>query len=506
MSADGTSSARKPDVPVTAAGQGADASATAGAKGQHDATAREPATGILRRDHADAILAGTPGRPRHAADGSATPEHQQAGKAGQAPPDHGEPGKDASTTAGAKRQDGTHPREPATGILRGDHADAILAGTPGHPREAPTTSTAPDHQHAAKPGQAPPDHGEPPNGADTETRAKGKDGPGPVGAAGYCPDGEPGTTSANGTDASERQRASPVASDLQTAEQPVGRRASLPAIVENSAPNQDGRKGGGEPGGDGSVPAEPQMGQPDVGNRGPDDASMADGQPDQSRDDLAPADAGGPTDDAGQPPVASDDPPPPQGPAPEAASDARDQVIQARDATIASRDATIAQRDRTIDGLREASEGKDRQIAELQQALADRNDLAGEQRQELSARDAENEKLKSENADLKMEIWRLEDEPKRPEAQHVPGIAHRDIPPSQEAERQAKPEQRRWQRMPSDTTATAVVGYTGVAAAIATAANYINGVEAGITTAVAAAIGATIGVVNERRKKGKNDS
>jgi chromosome segregation ATPase len=247
------------------------------------------------------------------------------------------------------------------------------------------------------------------------------------------------------------------------------------------------------------------MGQ-DTNNGGPDGASTADGQPDQPRSGPAPAVADGALDDAGQPPVASDDPPSPQGPAPKAANGARDQVIQARDATIANRDATIAQRDRTIDELREASEAKDREIAELQQALADRSGQADEQRQEISARDSENEKLKCENADLKMEIWRLEDQQKQPEAQPASGLANRELPPSQEAEEQPESERRWRQRLPSDTTATAVVGYTGVAAAIATAANYMNGVEAGITTAVAAAIGATIGVVNERRKKGKNDS
>jgi hypothetical protein len=220
---------------------------------------------------------------------------------------------------------------------------------------------------------------------------------------------------------------------------------------------------------------------------------------------MAPADvAGTRLKNIGRPPDAGDDPPQLPGTDRGAANDSRDLIIQARDTTIANRDATIAQRDMTIEELREAAEAKDRQIAELNQVLSGRNDLIEEQRQDLSAKDSENENLKSENAGLKIEIWQLEDQREQPEAQPASRIANRDIPPSQEAERQPKPERTWWQRLPSDTTTTAVVGYTGVATAIATAAQYMSGVEAGITAAVAGAIAATIGVVNERRKKGKN--
>src|SRR5258708_1368031 len=114
MSADKVTSVQKPDVPVTAAGQGKDASTAAGQradagaagpKGQDNAAARQPATALLRQDHADAVLGGTPGRPREAP-GGAAPDHQQAGKAGQAPPEHGRPGGDAGTAvAGAMGHD-----------------------------------------------------------------------------------------------------------------------------------------------------------------------------------------------------------------------------------------------------------------------------------------------------------------------------------------------------------------------------------------------------------------
>jgi hypothetical protein len=100
-----------------------------------------------------------------------------------------------------------------------------------------------------------------------------------------------------------------------------------------------------------------------------------------------------------------------------------------------------------------------------------------------------------------MEIWQLEDQRKQPEAQHASGISNRELPPSQEAEGQPKPERRWWQRVPSDTVANTVVSYIAVATVSATAAHHMSDVVAGITGAVAGAIAATIGLVNERRKK-----
>jgi hypothetical protein len=131
MSADQVSSVKKPDVPVPAAGQGGDASATAGqardagtaagVEGQPGALARQPATGLTRQDLAAAVLAGSPGRPREAPGGRASiPDHQQAGKAARTPPEHGEPVRqDAGTAAGAKRQDGGSARQPSQGETRG---------------------------------------------------------------------------------------------------------------------------------------------------------------------------------------------------------------------------------------------------------------------------------------------------------------------------------------------------------------------------------------------------
>jgi hypothetical protein len=73
MSADQVGSARKPDAPApaapgkdagTTAGQDRDSGTAAAAKGRRDAPARQPVTALTRQDHAAAVLAGRPGRPR----------------------------------------------------------------------------------------------------------------------------------------------------------------------------------------------------------------------------------------------------------------------------------------------------------------------------------------------------------------------------------------------------------------------------------------------------------
>jgi hypothetical protein len=155
MSADGISGVKKPDVPVTAHDQGKDVGAAARAKGQDGALARQPVTALNRHDHADAILAGTPGRPREASGASAAPDHQQAGKAARTPPEHGGRGKDADITAGTKGQDHTHTRQPATALNRHDHADAILARQPVRPSATGDLNAAGGH-HSRPAGQETP--------------------------------------------------------------------------------------------------------------------------------------------------------------------------------------------------------------------------------------------------------------------------------------------------------------------------------------------------------------
>jgi len=88
MSADQPSSATKPDTPATVQAKDVtpttdQAGAASSANGRHDATARQPATTVTRQDHATAVLAGTPGRPREAPGGSDAPSRPDGRQAGQ---------------------------------------------------------------------------------------------------------------------------------------------------------------------------------------------------------------------------------------------------------------------------------------------------------------------------------------------------------------------------------------------------------------------------------------
>jgi hypothetical protein len=246
MSADQPSSAKNPDAPVTATDRGADTCAAAGARGHDAAPARQPATALLRHDHAAAVLTGTPGRPRDASSGSASiPGHQQPGKPGLTSPEQHGPAKDAGT-AGAKGQPDAPPRQPATGLLRHDHSAAVLSRTPGRQREAPSGSTSTsDNQQPVAAGPASPEH------------------LGPAQAASVTTEGD----------------LRPVGVEPQT------------VVAENGAHYQ-GRIGQSGSGADGRPPTEPRTRHQDTDNPGSDAVRTADGQPDPIGTDLGPTEPG----------------------------------------------------------------------------------------------------------------------------------------------------------------------------------------------------------------------
>jgi hypothetical protein len=85
-------------------------------------------------------------------------------------------GADAGTASGAKGRDGAPARQPAETRTRQQFADAMLAGPPVRPREAPGTSAATDDQQARTAGQVPPEHGRSAHDAGGGANATGQEG------------------------------------------------------------------------------------------------------------------------------------------------------------------------------------------------------------------------------------------------------------------------------------------------------------------------------------------